>query len=261
MKKIYALVFVSAVVAVSFLYFFRNEQLKGIILDASYPVFKMADTVEEFFLSVFKHFQSQSSIIEENRQLEKKIELLKARIIQLKKVEAENKKLKRLLQFTDKYPDYKLKVARIIGYSPDNWRDFVIVDAGSFDGIKKGDLVVANGLLLGQVYQVGAFSSSVILVSDKNFRISARCRKTGEFVFFQGKDRKEGRLMFVKPEQDIRIGDVVETEGFEKVPSGVPIGKIKSVSYVEGNFYKNVTVSLSLNPYSIEYVVIFSGKK
>ncbi|MDQ7056440.1 MAG: rod shape-determining protein MreC [Persephonella sp.] len=137
MKKIYVLIFISAVVAVSFLYFFRNEQLKGIVLDASYPVFKVADTVEGFFLSVFKHFQSQSRIIEENRQLQKKIELLKARIIQLKKVETENKRLKRLLQFTDKYPDYRLRVARIIGYSPDNWRNLLLLMAGSFDGIKR----------------------------------------------------------------------------------------------------------------------------
>ncbi len=261
MKKIYTLLFVVIIVAGGFTLFFRSEQIKSIVLDASYPVLKVANTVEEFFSFVLKHFQSQNSLVEENKMLQQKIELLKARIVQLRKAEIQNEKLKEILNFTEKHPDFSLKVARIIGYSPDNWSNFVIIDVGSFDGVKKGDVVVAGGYLIGQVYQVGAFSSSVILVSDKNFKISARCRKTREFVFFQGKNRQEGKLIFVKPEQDIRIGDIIETEGFDKIPSGIPIGRVKSISYVEGNFYKDVIVSLNLNPYKVEYVVVFLGKK
>ena len=261
MRKRYIIGFLVFLVLGGVIFSFKNGQIKEIVLDASYPILKAINLVESSFTDIFLYFQSKNSLIEENKELEKKIELLKARIIQLNKVEAENRKLRQILSFTQKYPEYNLKVVRIIAYSPDNWSSFIIIDAGSSDGIKKGDIVVANGFLLGQVYQVGAFSSSAILVSDKNFRISARCRKTREFVFFQGKNRFEGKLIFVRPEQDIRIGDVIETEGFDKAPSGIPIGVIKSVSYVEGDFYKDVTVSLNINPYDTEYVVVFSGKK
>ncbi len=261
MKKKHLLILLFLVLVGGIVFFFRNGQFKEVTLDAFYPILKTANVVEEFFETALLYFKSQNSLIEENQQLHRKMELLKAHIIQLKKLEIENKELKRILNFIDKYPEFDLKIARVIGYSPDNWSNFIIIDAGSFDGIKKGDIVVSDGFLLGQIYQVGAFSSSVVLVSDKNFKISARCRKTREFVFFQGKNREEGRLIFVRPEQDIRIGDVIETDGLGKVPSGIPIGVVNSVSYVEGNFYKDVTVSLNLNPYNIEYVVIFSGRK
>lgn len=112
------------------------------------------------------------------------------------------------------------------------------------------------------MYSVGPFSSSVLLVSDKNFRIPARTRKTRELVFFQGKDLKSGVLKYVKPQQDIRIGDIIETTDVGKnYPPGIPIGKIKSINYEEGDFFKNVDIKLDINPLSVEYVVVITKRE
>ncbi len=240
----------------------KTEFIKSIALDASYPFLKSVSEIKSFFGFLTEILSSKDSLINKNKKLQQEVELLKAQIIYLKNVENENKNLKKILHFVNKKPDFSFKIGKIIGYSPDSWNRFVVISLGSMDGIKKGDVVVASGYLFGEVYQVGAFSSSVILTSDKNFMISARCRKTREAVFFRGKNVKEGKLLYVKPDQDIRIGDVVETAGFESgIPEGIPIGTVKSVSYEEGDFYKNVSVSLNVNPLEIEYVVVISRKK
>ncbi len=240
------------------LFVVRTEFVKGLALNVSYPFMYTFDKISSFLDYISQMVSSKTELIQENNQLQKKIELLKAQIIYLKRLEDENTKLKKQLNVVDRYPDFKLITGRIIGYSPDNWSEYVIINLGKKDGIKEGNIVVSNGYLFGQVYQVGEFSSSIILISDKNFRVSARCKKTGEFVLFQGKNGKEGQLIFVKPEQDIRIGDFVETSGIEnKIPEGIPIGEISSISYEEGNFYKNVKVSLKINPFKTEYVVVF----
>ena len=236
----------------------RTDFVKGLALDVSYPFMYAFDKVSGFFDYISQMIASKTELIQENNNLQQKLELLKAQIIYLKRLEDENAELKKQLNVVNRYPNFRLITGRIIGYSPDNWSEYVVINIGEKDGIKEGDIVVSNGYLFGQVYQVGKFSSSVILISDKNFRISARCRKTREFVLFQGKNEKEGQLIFVKPEQDIRIGDIVETSGVEnKIPEGIPIGEISSVSYEEGNFYKNVSVSLKINPFKTEYVVVF----
>ncbi|WP_457639730.1 rod shape-determining protein MreC [Persephonella sp.] len=236
--------------------------LKSIALDASQPFLTAVNFVSDTFSRVLYYFSSKNQLIEENKKLQQKVELLKAQVVYLKSVEKENAHLREIVNFISRIPQFQFKTGKIIGYSPDNWSSYVVINLGSADGIKRGDVVIANGYLFGEVYQVGLYSSSVVLTSDKNFKISARCRKTGEAVFFQGKNTQEGVLLYVKPHQDIRIGDIVETDSLNrKIPSGIPIGTVKTVSYVEGNFYKDVSVSLPLNPWEIEYVVVVLGEK
>jgi len=204
--------------------------------------------------------------LEENKQLKSELDSAKIKLIELKNLENENLKLKNLLNFIQELQDttkQKLNFigGKVIGYSGDNWINSIIIDVGSSSGIKEGDLVVADGYLVGIVSEVGQFSSSVLLVSNKNFKITCRTKKTREICFFQGVDNKTGKLNFVKPEQDIRIGDIIETTNLDGKPSGIPIGVVKEVSYEEGNFFKDVKIKLFLYPYSLEYVVVLTGNK
>ena len=191
---------------------------------------------------------------------------MKIKLIELKNIENENLKLKKLLNFVDELKkstkkDLNYVGAKVIGYSGDNWINSLIIDVGSSYGIKEGDVIIADGYLVGIVSEVGKFSSSVLLVSNKNFKITCRTKKTREVCFFQGVDNKTGKLNFVKPEQDIRIGDIIETTNLDGKPAGIPIGVVKEVSYEEGNFFKDVKIKLFLYPYSLEYVVVLTDKK
>ncbi|SNZ07136.1 rod shape-determining protein MreC [Persephonella hydrogeniphila] len=261
-KKILIFVVFTFVFLLGGTFIVRTGFVKGIALDASYPFLNSVSKISDFLDYIFELFTSKDQLIKKNTELEKKVELLKAQIIYLKRLEKENLELKKIVNFIKNYPEYSFKTGKVIGYSPDNWNNFIIINLGKNDGLKVGDIVVSDGYLLGEVYQTGFNSSSVILISDKNFRISVRCRKTRETVFYQGKNQKEGKLIYVKPEQDIRIGDVIETSGVDSgIPEGIPIGTVKSVSYEEGDFYKDVSVSINVNPMKIEYVVVISRKE
>lgn len=261
-KKVLISVFSAVLLLLVGTFIVRTDFVKSTALDASQPFLNAVSNFSRFLNYLFEMYSSKDKLIQENENLQKKVELLKAQIIYLKKLENENLKLKQITNFVKRYPEYSFKTGRIIGYSPDNWNSFVVINLGKNDGIKTGDIVVSDGYLLGEVYQTGMYSSSVILVSDKNFRISARCRKTREAVFYQGKNRKEGRLLYVRPEQDIRIGDIIETSGIDSgIPEGIPIGTVKSVSYEEGDFYKDVSVKINVNPMEVEYVVVISRKE
>ncbi len=204
--------------------------------------------------------------MEENKQLKSELDSAKIKLIELKNLENENLKLKNLLNFIQELKkstkqNLNFVGGKVIGYSGDNWINSIIIDIGRSSGIKEGDLVIAEGYMVGIVSEVGQFSSSVLLVSNKNFKITCRTKKTREVCFFQGVDNKTGKLNFVKPEQDIRIGDIIETTNLDGKPSGIPIGVVKEVSYEEGNFFKDVKIKLFLYPYSLEYVMVLTGNK
>ncbi len=234
------------------------SKIKGTILTATYPIQWIFSSISEFTTDTVQTFKTKSELLEQNKELKKKIDLLEMEIIESKNLEIENAKLKNLLNFiTDlNIKKYKYITGKVIGYSGDNWINSLIINLGSKDGIKEGDIVVADGYFAGVISEVGIFSSTVLLVSNRNFYLTVRTRKTREIAYFQGIDLKNGILKYVKPEQDIRIGDVVETAGINGFPAGIPIGQIKEVSYEEGNFFQDIKVKLFLYPYNLEYVVV-----
>ncbi|WP_456402186.1 rod shape-determining protein MreC [Persephonella sp.] len=259
-KKFLAVFFIIVSISAAYLIIFPYS--KGAVLTLFHPFIKGIDSIYTGISSIFTSLENNYKIQKENRELKKEIEKLKTELTILKKYEIENKKLSEILNFKKKFRNFRLVTGKVIGFSPDNWSNFIIINLGRKSGITKGDVVVSDGYLLGVVYNVGVFSSSVLLVSDRNFKIPARTRKTRELVFFQGKDLKSGILRYVKPQQDIRIGDIIETTNVGKnYPEGIPIGKIVSINYEEGNFFKNVDIKLDINPLSVEYVVVITKKE
>jgi rod shape-determining protein MreC len=242
------------------------SSVKGTVLTITYPIQYITYNVIEFVDGTITVIKDNKKLLEENKKLKSELDSVKFQLIELKNLENENLKLKELLKFIQELQEKTKKElsfvgGKVIGYSGDNWINSIIINVGKSSGIKEGDLVIADGYLVGIVSEVGQFSSSVLLVSNKNFKITCRTKKTREICFFQGVDNQTGKLNFVKPEQDIRIGDIIETTDLDGKHSGIPIGVVKEVSYEEGNFFKDVKVKLFLYPYSLEYVIVLTENR
>ncbi len=261
MKKKTTFLFLFFIILVVILYLFVPK-FRGLLYDAAYPFLSGLESISEKIENTTQLIKDKYSLIEENRKLKEKLEILKAEIVSLRFLELENQRLREIANFATLFPGYEYISAKIIGYSPDNLSKVVFINAGEKNNISKGDLVVANGNLFGMIFEVGKFSSKVLLISDRNFKITARTRKTKEVVFYQGYDSNRGILKLVMPEQDIRIGDIVETADVDgSYPEGIPIGKISSIEYREGEFFKKVFVSIDIHPYSKKYVVVIKRRK
>ncbi len=237
---------------------------KSIFLMVVYPVQKVGEGIYSFSKEKFSLLKDKSKLIKENEILKQELGYLKFKIIELKDKEIENQQLKKLLNFTKQRQDIFNELfyitGKVIGISSDNLFDFVVINVGSLDGVSEGNFVINDGYLAGILTQVSRYSSSVLLVTNKNFKTTVRLRNTREIAFFQGFNKNYGILKFVRPEQDIRVGDVVETAGFDGYPSGIPIGIVDSVDYQEGNFFKTVKVKVFLNPTKLEYVLVLKKK-
>lgn len=205
------------------------------------------------------YLKDKEDLYRENKELHRKIQILELQMINLRYMEKENKILRNYLAFKTTYGINHVKVAKVIAYSPDEWLSGFVVDIGMRESVRMGDLVIYNGYVVGMVDKVYDHYSTVIGINDKGYKMAVRTSKTGELCLYQGFENRKGLLKFVRPEQDIRIGDTVVTDTIsENIPSGIPVGIIKSISQKEGEFFRTVEVDLFYKQNVIDYVLIVS---
>lgn len=241
----------------TFFFILSSGFFKSKSLDVVYPVQKGISLINNTWSYIYHFFYEKDFTYHKLKNLEEENQKLKAEILKYKNQISEIEKTYPILDFIKKYQIQNYEIAKVIGISPDNWSDFFFIDKGRKDGIKIGDLVLKDGFLIGVVKNVGDFSSEVLTVSDKNFKITVRTRKTQEISFFQGLEKNKGILKYVRPEQDIRIGDIVETTVINsEATEGVPIGIIRKIPPKEGEFFREVEVETFYYPYNLDIVLV-----
>lgn len=173
-----------------------------------------------------------------------------------RELEAQNKALRGALNFVP-HDDRHSVAGRVIADSSGAFVRSLLVDAGTRDGVAKGQAVVVGEGLIGRVAEVGDVSSRVLLITDLNSRIPVTVESTRDHAILAGDNSDEPRLLYLPPSVALSPGERVVTSGDGGVfPPGLPIGVIASVG--EGG----VRVQPFANWGRIEYVrVIDYGLK
>lgn len=164
----------------------------------------------------------------------------------------EIKELKKELDLSEVLTDKKIIYASIIKRSPNYWYDVITINKGYKDGIVKGDGVLDNNSLIGEVVIVNKNTSEVKLISNnsKNY-ISAKFNYEGKD--FYGIIKKYSILKNEFYLENV-IGDFKNIEGIDVVtsglssnlPSGLLIGQIKEIN----NDKYNLSYNIVLKPYT-----------
>jgi rod shape-determining protein MreC len=185
----------------------------------------------------------------------------------------ENQELKAILALPRSIglDDYEKRTVRIIGRSPNNLlRDTLQVDAGSGDGVRLGDPVIAGGGLVGHVSTVAGGTAIVTLITDPSSTVSARV--------LNGADR--GDYGLVKPSVGdpldllvqllprrarIDVGDVVVTAGSRAdrleslYPPNVPIGRVTDADPQELAVDQQIHIAPIADLRHLDFVQILVG--
>jgi rod shape-determining protein MreC len=153
---------------------------------------------------------------------------LQTRIVEL---ESQNQKLKSLLGYVEKEPlSQRPIVARVVGRSADQWWQQITLNSGTKAGIREGYIVKAEGGLVGLVESVTYNTSRVLLVSDLKSQVGVTISRTTAKGVLRGDSSGEGVLEFYEKVPNVKVGDLVSTSTYsQKFPSGVPVGRIKSL--------------------------------
>lgn len=185
---------------------------------------QMTSPLQKLTFNIFHVSGGQSTedkLREENKNL--LIQLAKQ-----KELEKENKALHDQFE-TAKLETTKLLPAEIVGMNEDS----LIIDKGSSDGVKKGEVVVYKDNLLGKVVAVEKHLSVVNLLTNKDISFTAQTSKTSATGVVNG--GSSGIILGTVVLSDkLEKDDIVVTKGNvdskgNGFPPGLAVGKIISV--------------------------------
>ncbi|PMB19369.1 rod shape-determining protein MreC [Fischerella thermalis CCMEE 5205] len=193
----------------------------------------LRQTQGALLLEIYQGVTSQFQILQPGTNPEERLK--DARVLELEaqitELENQNKKLQQLLGYVEKEPISSRPIpARVVGRSADNWWQQVILNRGSLAGIQEGFVVKAEGGLVGLVESVTPNTSRVLLISDLKSKVGVNISRTGAKGVVRGDASAEAVLEFYEKVPNVKPGDVVVTSTYsQKFPSGLPIGRIKSL--------------------------------
>jgi rod shape-determining protein MreC len=215
----------------------------------------------------------------ENQLLKAELEDLRGQVVQLAEASQENNRLKGLLEFRDAgiFPSgTTFATARVIGKSPTKWREWVLIDKGSADGVALNQAVVgatpsadqslSGKGLVGKVIAVSTHSAQVQLLIDSESSVAgviqgqdATVTGTRAEGILEGTVSSKLIMDFVERDQKVELKQLVVTSGFGQIfPKGIPVGVVASVGEEDVNIYKQIEVQPFVDFRALEEVMVLT---
>lgn len=141
----------------------------------------------------------------------------------------------------------------------------IILDKGSIDGVKKGQVVVYKDTVIGKIQKVTHNASRVMLVYDEQSTVNAKTVKTNALGLVKGQGQGVMQLSGVVLSEKLEKGDQVVTKGeMDTDSTGYPpdlvIGKIVSVDKKASSLFQSAQVESLVQIQKLTMVFIMTGK-
>ena len=204
----------------------RMERFRAALVDRIVPSFGWALVPVAKLADMAEGFQSYQRIYEQNQKLRRDLRQMRAWKEAALQLEQENA---RLLNLNRVRLDPKLTYVTgvVLADSGSPFRQSVLLNIGSRDGIVDG-WAATDGLgLVGRISGVGRNSSRVILLTDSSSRIPVTIQPSGQRAILSGDNSALPPLDFIEVPEAVRPGDRVVSSGDGGVfPPGLLVGHV-----------------------------------
>ena len=222
------------------------DKVRGGLLTAIYPLQVLVDGPIRAGYRVVEGLTSRSTLVTENRTLRQGQLLMNARLAKFSDLEAENKRLRILLESSAKIAD-RVLIAEILAVDLDPFSRKIVVNKGLRDGVVVGQSLIDSNGIMGQVVAVGPVSSNALLITDPSHAMPVQVNRNGLRSVALGTGTINLlELSHIPNNADVRVGDLLVTSGLGgRFPSGYPVGRIVSVERDNGQPFALVYVKPS----------------
>ena len=184
--------------------------------------------------------------------------------VQLKEAEAENQRLRVLLDFASTNPAYDYRggevVGRVIGRDPSAYLDFIIIDLGERHGVGRGMPVVTERGLVGRITEVHDTSSEVLLITDVNSAVTALVQTSRATGVVRGLAGGDLLLDQIRQDAEVHEGEIVITSGLGgNLPKNLVIGQISEVIQRDYEMFQQARVRPTVDFRNLERVLVITN--
>jgi rod shape-determining protein MreC len=149
--------------------------------------------------------------------------------------------------------------AKVINNSTVNANNFITLNKGSKQGVKRETGVIAQQGIVGIISDVSENFSTAMSLLHKKSNISVRLKKS-RFIGnlnWDGGNAQTAKITGVPVNAMIENGDTVITSGFSSIfPENIPVGKIINIESTATSNFFDIEVRLFTNFQTLEYVYI-----
>ena len=245
---------------VSFVLLFQYNSYQGSVWFSSANA--VSGKVFEWNASVTQYFSLvdvNKTLTERNIYLERQVEQLTE---QLEKAGRDSTEIERMQ--TSVFKDCNTIPAKVVSCSLNKLNNFITIDKGYADGVRKDMGVVCGTGVVGIVYLVSEHYSVLIPVLSSVSNISCTIRSRGYFGYlhWKGGSPEEAYIDDIPRHARFKLGDVIVTSGYSSVfPPGIVVGKIKHVYNSANGLSYRLKITLSTDFGRLRDVCVINDKE
>lgn len=223
-------------------HFNHLRTLRSTIGVAMYPIEYLAGLPIKVYNWSTESFSERNKLLSDNASLRAEQIRLELQLQKLATLEQENTRLRELLTSAKYFEKERLLVAELLSVDLDPFRQRIVLNKGTRDGVYEGQPLLGAKGIIGQVDKVGPFNAVAILISDPNHALLGVVARSGQRSLVVGTgniDKLE--LLHVTNTADINIGDLVITSGLDdRYPTDYPVAEITSIQQIAGEAFTKV---------------------
>jgi rod shape-determining protein MreC len=159
------------------------------------------------------------------------------------------------------YADYVYRTAQVVNNSVSAANNYITINRGSADGIKKNMAVLSGTGIAGRIEHVSAHFSSALSVLSVKQKVSGKLKDgTIGYVTWEGKQPDVMRMEDIPQQIQIRKGDSVYTTSYSFFPPDVPIGVVYKKAVIKKTNQQILYVHPTTNFRNLQYVYVVENK-
>jgi len=204
----------------------RVERFRAAVIDAVVPSFDWALAPVTSVVNLIADFQSYARLAEQNRDLRRELQQMKAWKEAALQLEQENAKLLDLNNVRLD-PELTFVTGVVMADSGSPFRQSVLLNVGAGDGIVDGWAVMDGIGLVGRVAGLGQDSARALLLTDTTSRIPVIIQPSGQRAILAGDNTISPPIDLLENPDLVQPGDRVVSSGDGGVfPADLLVGQV-----------------------------------
>ena len=224
----------------------------------AHPVQQLAAAPGEAFGRIAEYFASQDRLLRENQALKAKVleQAVSAQESRLLRTEHEH-----LLKLSGSRYAQGGVIAEVLYTARNPFTRKIVIDKGLTHGVQAGTPVIDASGVIGQVTNVGTFTSEVTLITEKDQSVPVMLVRNGLRAIAVGSG-KDGSIdiPFMPVSADVQNGDVWVTSGIDGTyPPGLVVAQVTSVEKNAAYVFAKIVARPAAGVDNYRYVMLVAA--
>lgn len=204
--------------------------------------------------------QDTAQLRSDNQQLRIENTKLQTQIVELQQQLAETNILSALVDFARTNPENRYQAAAVIARDPSPFLQYVIINRGSDDGLRRGMPVVTQQGLVGRIAAVTSGAARVQLITDPASIVNVRLEPSAASAVLSGSISGDIALDMIPQGASVQAGNLILTSGLGgSYPANILIGQVTGVRSRDQDLFQRASVQPIVDFSQLSIVLVITN--